>query len=325
MIRRTFFLAIFLLGLSFQQVYGGYTIHNWNIVDVDNLATLTPEKHYQYGCEAYHFQDWKEAARHFQIVSHNFSHTQMGIESKFYLGISHFYFGEYEFANEAFSDYLRCTNNPEHLEDAIEYKYLIAQAFRAGAKRHIMGSKHLPAWLDATEQAIETYDEIITAFPCHRLAVEALYDKACLLWQIEDYRGGVESFTTLIRRFPKHEKAPESYLMICRLYLAQASKEFQNPDILALAELNVKKFENDFPTDERLEEARGYVQKVKETFAQGLYDTGRFFQRCRQPEASILYYQSAIDQFPETHVADHCRMRMDRLGVKVAAEDEIDY
>ncbi len=322
MINRTIFISIFLFILSSQQIQAGYTIHNGSIVDVDNLATLSAEKHYQYGCEAYHFHDWKEAVRHFHIVSYNFPDTFIGVESKFYLGVSYYYYGEYEFANHAFTDYLRCTNNPDHLEDAIEYKYLIADAFRTGAKRHIMGSKHFPAWLDATDHAIDTYDEIITAFPSHPLAVESLFAKGCVLWMTEDYRGSVDAFSTLIRRFPKHEKAPESYLMICRLYLAQATKEFQNPDILALAELNLKKFENDFPTDERLAEAKQYVQYVKETFAKGLYDTARFFERCKEYSASILYYQTALDQFPDTLVAQRCRGRMENLGADIAADDE---
>lgn len=316
-----FLLAFFMFFV--QTAQGGYTIRDFRFVDVDELATLPVEKHYRYGCEAYHFRDWKKAAHHFNIVSVNFPHTNEGIESKFYLGVSQFYLGEYEFANQAFTDYLKCTNNPDHLEDAIKFKFYVAEAFRSGAKRRIMGWKYFPAWLDASEEAIETYDEIISAFPCHPLALDSLFAKGNLLWSMEDYRGAVDAFMTLIRRFPKEEKAPESYLMVSRVYLDQAAKEFQNPDILALADLNLKKFDHDFPTDERLDEAKHYVQLVKEVFAKGLYTTGRFYERIKKPSASILYYQNAIERFPDTDIASRCRNRLSKIGVDIAVDDEI--
>ncbi|NGX58609.1 MAG: Outer membrane protein assembly factor BamD [Chlamydiae bacterium] len=321
-LKNFFFVAISLI-LPLSQIDAGLTYHKGRIVDPDDIALCSVEEHYQYGCEAYHYHDWKHAIRHFHIVSINFPDHPCCENAKFYLGVSYYYFGEHEFANTAFSNYLKSSNNPEYLEDAIEYKFLIAEEFRAGAKRHIYGSKMLPAWLPATEQSIEIYDEIITSFPCHSLAAKALTSKAAVLWGNGDYRESVEAYLTLIRRFPKHEKAPESYLLISRLYLDQAHKEFQNPDILALAQLNFKKFEYDFPSEERLEEARYFVQEVKETFAKGLYDTGQFFERCKKTGASVIYYQNALQQFPDTAVAEQCRRRMMALDVDVAADENL--
>ncbi len=302
--------------ITFSCVHGGITYYQGRFVDPEDLALADADTHFRFACEAYHYHDWKQAIRHFHIISVNFPEKPYYDLSRYYLGVSYFYYGEYEFANEAFTNYLKGTNHPEFIESAIQYKYDIAQAFHSGAKRHIYGSKSLPAWLDAKELALDVYDEIITAFPCHSLAAHSLYWKGCLLWGNCEYRESVEAFNTLIRRFPHHELAPESYLLIARLYLDQAKKEFQNPDILALTELNLRKFQNDFPSEERIEEAQQYVQGVKETFAHGLYDTGLFFDRWKKSEASMLYFQTALKRYPDTAVAEHIRRRFARLGVE---------
>jgi len=305
-----------ILLLSVAQAHAGITYYQGQFKDPDDIALNTADEHYRYACEAYHYHDWKHAIRHFHIISVNFPDHPDYDTAKYYLGVSYYYYGEPEFANQAFTNYLKGSNNPEFIEEALEYKFLIAQSFQAGAKRHMYGSKSLPAVMDASETAIEVYDEIITSFPCHALAAESLYWKGSLLWKNREYREGVEAFNTLIRRFPHHEKAPESYLLISRLYLSQAQKEFQNPDILALTQLNLKKFEHDFPSEERLDEARCYVQGVKETFAKGLYETGQFFERCKKCDASVIYYQNALRQFPDTAVAEMCRRRIQALGVE---------
>lgn len=316
------FLAAALLACSLTPISAGITFYDGKFCDPDDIALLSCEEHFEFGCEAYYYHDWKHSIRHFHIVAYNFPDHPCADIARYYLAVSYYYYGEYEFANTAFTQYLKASGNREFLEDAIEYKFLIAEAFRANkAKRHLYGSKSLPAWMPAAELSLEIYDEIITSFPCHPIAADALMCKAAQLWKTEEYRQSVEAYQTLIRRFPKHEMAPESYLLIARLYWDQARREFQNADLLALSELNLKKFEHDFPSEERLDEARYYVQQVKETFAKGLYETGRFFERCGKIEASAIYYQNALQKFPETSIAERCRKRMRAIQVDFAEND----
>ena len=99
--------------------------------------------------------------------------------------------------------------------------------------------------------------------------------------------------------------APLAYLCINRVYVEQSLSEFQNPDLLALAQINYRKFARDFPKEERLAEAEADIHAIKEIYARGLYDTGQFYERVSKPKASVIYYLNAIKQFPDTHVADY--------------------
>lgn len=307
--KRIFIFAAALF-LASSGLEAGYTLHKGKLVDSQCVPMTSADAHYQGGCDALSAENWKDAAYNFNIISLNFPNHPCFYESKYYLGIAYFNQGEYEFANEAFTDYLNCQNNPRYFEDAIAYKLQIANCFRCGARKRIFGSKMLPQWASGRSLAIEIYNEVITALPCHEFSAEALYAKAYIHWENQDFKESVDAFQTLIRRFPKHELAPAAYLCIGSVYLEQAQTEFQNPDILALAQINAKKFQRDFPKDESLSEAEEMVQAIKEFYCRGLWETGQFYERIEKPAASAIYYASAIRQFPDTSFADCCRYRL---------------
>lgn len=309
MSRYVIFLLIF-IGFLSNSAHAAWTIKNGSIVDADEVATMSMEEHYSIATEAYMREDWSEAARHFCIVSCSFSNTPCGQDAAFYLGICYFNLQEYDFANQAFTKYITSKNHPTYFLEAIQYKYSIAECFRAGAKCRFFGTKQLPKWASGNEHAHTIYDEVAAALPTHELAAQALYSKACLHWQNKQYRESIDNFQMVCRRFPRHELAPQSYLNINRVYLEQSQVEFQNPDILAFAQINLRRFKQDFPREERIAEAEYDVLAIKEVYAQGLYDTGQFYERIHKPRASVIYYQNAFKQFPETSVAQLCLQRL---------------
>lgn len=296
-----------------SRAEAGYTFMNGWFVNSDDLPIMPLEDHYNLGVSAINCQDWQEAAKQFRVVSLNFPTSSLGQVSYFWLGISYYNLNELDFANDAFTCYLKAQDTPQYFEETMVYKFDIANQFRCGAKKRLFGTKQLPKWAPAYSLAQEIYDEIIAAAPCHDLAAKALYAKGYILWKEQAYRESVDVYMQLIRRFPKNELAPESYLAITNIYLEQSQIEFQNPDLLGLAEINVRRFQQEFPGDERVQEAEYNLQTIKETYAYGLYCTGQFYERTKKPWASVIYYQRATAQFPDTQVAQQCYCRLNVL------------
>jgi outer membrane protein assembly factor BamD (BamD/ComL family) len=229
------------------------------------------------------------------------------------LGVAYYYLDNFDFANQELSVYLSTPGSTTFFEDAVRYKFFVAEAFRFGAKQRIIQWKQCPRWASGYTLALTIYDEIITTLPNHDLAAQALFSKGSLLKYLQEYRESIDAFQTLIRRFPKHELAPESYLIITQVYIEQAQFEFQNPDILDLAKINLKRFKEDFPREERLNKAHEDVFALEEVYANGLYTTGLFYEKKCRPRASVIYYQKAIVDFPNTLTAQLCRERLNAL------------
>lgn len=296
------------------QLNGAYVLTDQGLINTKRLAVYSCEEHYRIACDAFERGDFREAQENFGIVSVNFPNSQLGIDATFFSGVCLYELGELDIANDELSEYLKRQSSPRYFQDAMTYKFCIANEFRQGAKRRFLGTKQLPKWASANTLCLKIYDEIIISMPCHDYAAHSLYCKGYMLWLRGEYQDSVDSFQTLIRRFPKHELAPECYLAINRVYLEQCEWEFQNPDLLQLAEINCKRFKQDYPRDERCITAYEDFQLLKETYATGLYKTGKFYEKQCEPSAAAIYYQSAIKQFPDTQVAEKCRIKVGELG-----------
>jgi outer membrane protein assembly factor BamD (BamD/ComL family) len=277
-------------------------------------------QHYNKGSRYYNQGSWRLAMDEFEKVVYFFPNSAEAAEAYYYLGVCYFERKEYDFANQAFSNYLRAGGQPAFFEDAVYYKFCIAEHFRCGKKRRPLTFRYFPKWMPGETMALSIYDEVVVAMPNSDLAVNALYAKAQLLQKMETFREAVETYQVLIRRFPKHEMTPMCYLKIAETYSQQSVYEFQNPDILALAELNARKFKEEFPRETKLELVEGYVQRIKEMYAKGLCDMGLFYERMGHPKAGEIYFRSSIEEFPDTRVADYCRYHLKCLGSEFKEE-----
>jgi len=295
-------------------VEAAYALKDGKLVNAKNLATLPAIDHYNAGVEAFKNQDWEEAVRQFGIVSDAYPNSPYAQDSLYYMAVAEYNQDEFEFANEAINTYLKSKNNPKYFQDAIEYKFTIAQKLGEGSKRRLFGYRKLPKWSCGKSLSLQIYDEVVAALPCHDLAARALYEKGNLQWELGDYRASVDAFQMLIKRFPKHELAPESYVLISQVYVEQSEYEFQNPDVLSFAQINLRRFKQDFPREERLAQAESDLLSIKEVYARGLYNTGQFYERTGKPRAAVIYYQNAIRQFPETAIANQSRQRLKALN-----------
>lgn len=290
-----------------------FQVKDLNVFRSATLATNTVDEHYRCGLEHIQKEEWLEARNQFYIVVSNFPNSSFAQDARYYLGISEYYLGELDLANLSFTEYLKCSNDPKYFVETLEYKLAIADCFKNGARKRLFGFSKLPKWSSGQSLALEIYDEIIIAAPSSNLAVSALYAKGCLLWQNREFREAIDSLQLIIRRFPKHEMTPECYVLINKIYLDQCFQEFQNPDLLALAQINLRRFKADFPKEPRITEAEEDVQKVKEAYARGLFDTALFYERTAKTSAAVIYYAKTIKDYPDTYTAKMCISRLMKL------------
>ncbi|MBI2743853.1 MAG: outer membrane protein assembly factor BamD [Chlamydiales bacterium] len=316
-------LTTLLLILFLFQPFAGHTTYllkEGRLVPEEEAATMSVQEHYSAAMTAYQKKKWDELVKQAIIVTKNFPDSPFAQEALFYLGVGYFNQKEYELANEEFSTYLKKQTTPKHFEEAIEYKFAIAEMFQKGARKHLMGWKSMPKWVPAREEALAIYDEVITALPHHDLGAKALYGKAKLLLKDEDYKVCIETYQTLIRRFPKNALAAQSYLGIGEVYLTQCENQYPDPDFLDLAEINLRKFKLDFPQNEQVEQAEEMLAKMQEIYAKNLFETAQFFERTKKIDASIIYYKKIVASYPSTRCAELSQQRLHKLQPKPPVE-----
>lgn len=303
-------LAMTICTILASPLEAAYTIKNGKLLEMAEVATMSVQEHYSAASTAYQNEKWEDLVNQANIIVKNFPGTPFVHESIFYMGVGKFHLQEWEEADENLSRYLKRQEACQYFEQAIALRLAIADAFRTGSKKHMFGVKALPRWIPAGSDALAIYEEIIAALPHHDIAARALFGKGIVQEEQDDYKLAIESFQNLIRRFPKHTLSSNGYVEIVRSYLKQAKMEFANPDYLSLAEINLQKFQENFPADSKLEEAKELFQEMQEYYASKLYSTAQFFERTKKHGAAQLYYKKLANRYPSTNAAELARKHL---------------
>lgn len=255
--------------------------------------------------------DWWRAIDYADIISYNFPTSPFAQEMSYIMGEAYYKLNKLEYANDCFTAYLNHATALKHFEEAIEYKFSIAEQFANGTKKRLFNSPKLPAWVPAYEDAVPIYEDVIAALPHSELAVKSLLSKARIqAIHLDDFKPSLETLDLLIRRFPKHNLTAEAYLEKNKVYLMQCQVESLDPDLLDLAEVNNRKFRLAFPRDSRVQEAEKIYAEMQEIFAQNLLEVGQFFEKTKKVPAAQIYYNKVIAKYPNTEAAQAARNKL---------------
>lgn len=258
-------------------------------------------------------QNWWAVVDYADLISYNFPTTPFAQDTAFTMGEAYFKLGQLEIANDCFSAYLNRTTSPRHFEKAIEYKFNIAEKFKNGVRKPLFGSHKMPKIVPAKEDALKIYEEVITTLPHSEFAAQSLIGKARIQAEFEDYKPSLETLDLLIRRFPKHDLGAAAYLEKINVLLMQSQGQNIDPDLLDLAEVNLRKFRVAFPREPRIAEAEKIIGDMQEIFAKNLLETGRFFQKTKKIPASVIYYNKVIAKYPNTEAALAAQLQLEKL------------
>ncbi len=285
--------------------------NNWS--EQRYAPTLSVQEHFDRGYQLLSDKEWEEALCDFLVIGYHFNESPFYGDSIYYAGVCYYFLAHFDIADKYFSHYLNLGGSLKHFEKVFEFKYFIAEYYREGRKKHPFGIERLPRIASGKKNALELYDEVIASLPSREIAAKALYSKALFQRKKKEFKEGIESLQTLIRRFPTHHLAAEAYLTIGDIYLQQTRREAQNPDLIALAQINAQHFAKSFPGDERIQKMDNCIISMEEVYAESLYDTARFFERMKKPQASAIYYQETLNRYPHTKIAQKSQERLDKI------------
>lgn len=257
---------------------------------------------------------WADSVRHFQTLTTYCPYSPLFSEAVYQCALCYMQLEEYEYSNQQLTNYLNLPDPSQHFMEALQYKFLIAEGFAAGGKRHLFGWGGLPRWGSSASLAIEIYEELIATLPGSEMAKKSLYSKGVLQTAKKQYDDAIVSFEQLIRRYPKDAAAIESFRMISSIYLTKAKADAQNPDLIGLAEVNLRKFTKSFPSEPHIGEVEANLSAMRECFARSLYQTGKFYERKGKPHSSKIYYEHTVHLYPTTEAAQRCQERLSALS-----------
>lgn len=274
-----------------------------HVCGAELMESFVGQEEYNQAVSAFQQKQWSAVKSHGKKVLAGFPEVPELSDIYYYIGVAYFNQKDYDMANRYFSEYLTKYASPHFFEDAIVHKYQIAAAFQKGSGKHLMGYEQMPQWQSAWEDAYAIYTEVISTLPRHEVAAKSLFHKAAMLRMDENYKEALNCYETLIRRFPKHPLAPDSYVEIAHMLYDQSKESFPDREFIEEASLNYKKFTEEFPSEPRLVEVKSILTQMEDRCAKELWESALYYAKKKKFASSILYCNSLAQKYPDSKYA----------------------
>ena len=263
---------------------------------------------------AFENQNWQVVVKECTELVRKNPTSSFTQEALFFLSVAYFNLNDLERSNRYLTRYLKSDFSPKYFEEAMHYKFAIAKKYKDGAKKNLFGWKNAPKIVDAEEDAIALFDEIIATMPGHDLACKSMFEKALIQKAYQEYKESVDTLESLVKKFSKHELAAQSRIEIGKIFLKQTTKRQQNPDVLDHANINLAKLKEEYPLEEdRIKELQGINNELHSIFAEGLLNIANFYLKTKKTDAAELYLKKIVHDFPNSYHADIAQKRLTQI------------
>ncbi len=241
-------------------------------------------------------------------------------ELHFFRAVAFFHQNEPEFSNRYLSSFLEMEGTSRYFEEAVKYKYFIAEKFENGFYGHLFGVAAMPKLESMWETAYQLYDEVIMILPRSEMATKALFRKAAMYRADDMYDESIDTYANLIRRFPRDTLAQQSYIEIVKVYRNQLKALYLDPKFYELALSNKKKFELEYPSSSLKLEMEEVIADIINFFAEDVYKSALYFDKKKNPESCMMYLKTLISKYPTSKFAP---LAMQKLTVYELDSDKL--
>ena len=133
----------------------------------------------------------------------------------------------------------------------------------------------------------------------------------------EDFITAAYEYERVYMDLPSSEYAAEAWYKKAMCWFMESPKSYLDQENTRLAIDEFKRFIENFPFDKRGEDAREKINELQEKLARKDYLNAEQYRKRKQYDAALIYYNSVIDQFPQSIWIGYCRYGMGLVNMKL--------
>jgi outer membrane protein assembly factor BamD len=154
---------------------------------------------------------------------------------------------------------------------------------------------------------------------------EALYALGLSRMETHEYLLASSTMLRIVTDFPTHELQRDARFRVCEAYHHLSPRSQLDQENTRTALLYCSSYSEYYPQTPQADTAKTWVSEMREKLARKDYDVGAWYVRRGFLDAAVIFFQRAIDEYPDTPVAPSALLRLaetyDRLGYREEAEE----
>ncbi len=166
-------------------------------------------------------------------------------------------------------------------------------------------------------RAIEDLERIAIDHPGVAFIDDVVFLLGKARLEMKEYVEAEGQFKRLGRDYPFSEHADDAFFLTGECYFRQRGSPQLDPTMAETALATFRRFVDEYPESDRIEEAGGKIQQLREFLAEKRYLNGRQYLRHRHLSAAVIYLEGVFLEFPETKVVPDALFELAKTHVRM--------
>jgi len=304
-------LLFVLLITSQAQAFWMWTPETNKWVNPKYAVKDTPQEQLQYALTFYENKKYKEAAQELKKLLKHYPKARQAPEAQYYLGVVNEEQGK---LYQAFKEYQTVIDKYPFSDLSAK---IIKKQYEMGVDL-LNGKKTKGAFLQAWEEytVVDIFKAVIKNAPYGEFAAPSQYKIGLYLAEKKLYQEARDEFEKVINDYPESEWAKAAQYQIAQTDAKRSTDAAYDQKVTQSAVQEFEKFLKTNPDAELSQEAKDQVAKLKNKEAENAFLAARFYEKNKNYKAAKVYYQSIVDNYPQSSWAVESLKKIGALGNK---------
>ncbi len=258
---------------------------NW--VDPDQLTRETTDQRFKYAIALMIKREYISAVGILKGVIKENPGTELAEESQLNIAKAYYLAGDYHNSFRAYEKLIEKNPATRRLQEILD------KEFKVGVTQ-----------MERDENgAIKVFERIIERNPLGFIAADSQVKIAECYYQLRQFDEAEDSFLSVMENYPNSEWVPYAQFRIPYCKLSNIRVQERNYDLLTKSRSGFEVYLANNPQGALVDETNKIIKEIDIKIAEREYETGVFYLRRKRPDAGLIYFESVVENYPDTEWA----------------------
>ena len=261
--------------------------------------------------EAFDKKDYKLSTKAARRVVRVWPFSDYAPEAQYLVGRSHEERGKDEKAFKAYQQLIVKYPKAANYDEVVERQYVIANRYLAGQWFKLWG---VIPFFSSMDKTVQMYEQLLKNGPYSEVAPQAQMNIGAAREKQSDFPAAVKAYEAAADKYhDRKQVSADAIYKAGMAYLKQASTAEYDQSIAGQAIATFTDFMTLYPQDPRVPEAQKHIATLRTEQARGSMIVARFYEKKRQWDGALVYYNEVLIRDPQSKFADEAKQRIEQI------------
>ncbi|HVK59251.1 MAG TPA: outer membrane protein assembly factor BamD [Candidatus Kapabacteria bacterium] len=313
-----FFSALFLLAVNTPAPLVYRPGEGWSYESADGSGSWTRTRakdQLDVAQQAFEKKNFKLSTKAARRVVRIWPFSDYAADAQFLVGRSYEERAKDEKAFKAYQELIEKYPKATKYDEVVKRQYDIANRYLAGQWFKLWG---VIPFFPSMDKTVQMYEKLLKNGPYSEVAPSAQMSIGTAREKQSDFPAAVKAYEAAADKYhDRKEVSADAVYKAGMAYLKQAKTAEYDQSIAGHAISTFTDFMTLHPRDPRVTEAQKHIATLKMEQARGSMIVARFYEKKRQWDGALVYYNEVLIRDPQSEYAEEAKQRIEQIKQRI--------